>query len=144
MITKAPSQYDGKPVGTPTDAKSPWQAGVTMGPDHLERDAIARREAKHQKKLLARQRIATQTQREQDEHWYQHKRRRARAFQWQRQLNSKKRKWTIADLAAQSSFTPDEILAELRWLKARQAKHRRVKDSKQKTKEIRQAMSARS
>ena len=128
MLTKSPSQYDGKPVGTPTDAVSPWRAGVTMGLDQVERDRVGREEAKRVR--IERRRMGIPVIRT-DEHWLAHDARRTRAQQWMNliQKTSRRRKQTvsIAVVAARWGVTEDVVMAEVQWLEKRQTVTRRRK-----------------
>lgn len=133
-----PSHYDGKPVGTPTDAKAPYFAGVTVGADQIERDALARRAEKKAKReeIKARRRATPPDIRE--AMWFDHKRRRKRAQEMKNSVENKHR--TVAWVSALYRLTPSQVMAEIAWLKKRQGKHRREKRSKQETKRIERAL----
>lgn len=126
---KSPSSYDGKPVGTPTEAVSPWRAGVTMGLDQIERVVAARREAKRVR--IERRRMGIPEPHRNEPHWLVHSSRRKLVQHWQNlvEKTSRRRKqtWTIAAVAARWGVTQEYVLAELQWLHKRQDVARRRK-----------------
>ena len=121
MITKSPSQCDGKPVNTPTDIVPAWKAGVTFGPDQIERDAEARRQQKRARRAASKARhranVAAGTP-EDREAW---KRRRNRADNMTRAL---RRGTPIPNVANYWSVTSDDVLAEVKWLSGFRNRHR--------------------
>lgn len=135
---KPPSRYDGKPVGTPTDAKAPYFAGVTMGADQVERDALARRLAKKTKREAAKARRMATPNEDREAAWVAHRRRRKRAQTMKNSIENRGR--TVAWVAEFHGLTPDAVLAEIAWLKQRQDRHRREKHSKQETRRIHAAL----
>jgi hypothetical protein len=117
MITRSPSQFDGKPVNTPTDIVPAWKAGVTFGPDQVERDAEVRRlrnrASKAQSKARHKGNVAAQSREEFLQRKAEHKRRWKRADNITRGL---RRGTTTRALAAYWGITPDDVLAEAKWL----------------------------
>lgn len=118
---KSPSRYDGKPIGTPTDAKSAFHAGVVVGPDQIERAEQLRKLRNRAVKSALKSAWSGLTERERDEARFQSKRKRARARQW---LNLVHKGHSIASIAAQAKRTPEEVHSEIKWLESRQGKRR--------------------
>ena len=126
MITKAPSRYDGKPVGTPTDAVSPYRAGVTMGPDQIERMEADRRERnralKAARKARRREAFLSVPEDERERSWRAYKQRRNRADKMTRALRNRT---PIPHVAQYYGITPDEVLADVKWLAEHRNSNRR-------------------
>jgi hypothetical protein len=119
VITKSPSECDGKPIGTPGDAVSAWKAGVTTGLDVIERDEAARKARNRAvKAAFGEQRkeraeaFQALTTRERRQERYPRRRRMARARQWAALV---KKGRTIASIAAEAKRSSDEVFTEIKW-----------------------------
>ena len=125
---KSPCNFDGKPIGAAMDAKSPFHAGVTMGPDQVERlEALRRarnRALKAESKARHRANVAASTarpQEKQDRERQEHKRRRNRADNILRAL---RRGTKVKNVADYWRITQDEVLSEVKWLADHRNRHR--------------------
>lgn len=122
MITKSPSHYDGKPIGTPTSAVSPQQAGVTTGPDQIELAEAARKARNRATKLAHRVRVKAgrrakwESFQARDDQWWEYKQKRRRAFDMSRSI---KRGRSVAWCARVHGISVDQAFQELRWWDAR-------------------------
>jgi hypothetical protein len=129
VITKSPSQCDGKPVGAPTDAKTPWQAGVTMGLDQIERDEANRRarnrtvKLSERAKLKAQRKVHWESQQAGDKQWWEYKQRRKRAMEMWRSIHNHGR--SIAWCAKARNITPEQALQEIQWWDKRRERRRK-------------------
>ena len=130
-MSKSPSHYDGKPVGTPTDAKSPFHAGVTMGPDQIERMEQARklrnRAWKAARKAERKAAAAAVPAEERAQMYTEYKRRRNRADNMLRALRKGTKVPAVAgywSLRERRHVTPDEVLSEVKWLADHRNRHR--------------------
>lgn len=127
MITKAPSSYDGKPIGTPTDAVNPYRAGVTQGLDQIERADAARKARNRAMKAIERSAIKAlrranwESQQRRDGAWWEYKQRRTRAMTMWRSIHNHGR--TIAWCARVHHISEAQVFEELKWWERR--KHRR-------------------
>jgi hypothetical protein len=123
---KSPSEFDGKPIGTPMDARSPFHAGVTVGPDQLERLAERQRLLNKARKVAlsdaAKARFAHQTPEESKVSYRAHRRRCERAMLWARHL---KNKHSIAWIAERYGFDPDTVLKEIKWGQKRRDRNKK-------------------
>lgn len=113
------------------DAKSPFHAGVTMGPDQIERMDAMRKLRNRLSKAGDRERLAAIRAGYTDETFYQYKRRRATATQMR---NSVRKGRTIAWIAAHWKRTADEVLAEIKWVEARSQRNQRDKVRRKRAK----------
>ncbi len=128
-MSKPPSRGDGKPIGTPMDAKRPFHAGVTLGPDQIERMEAQRklrnRAWKAAMKAERKARYANLTPEERERDWQEYKRRRNRADCMTRALRNGT---PIPNIANHYHLTPDEVLSEVKWLSEHRNRIRSRKD----------------
>jgi arginase family enzyme len=119
---KPPSHFDGKPIGAPMDAKSPFHAGVTMGPDQIERMEELRRlrnrawKAQEKERRHAMKSATTDAERE------AYKQRRKRADQMTRALRNGKKVKAVADYYG---ITADQVLEDVKWIAANRNRNSR-------------------
>lgn len=106
-----------------------------MGLDQIERDALARRERKHQKRLAIKAERLARTPQEYDRSFYEYKLRRKRAVEIRNGIQNRGR--TIAWAAQFHGLTPDEVMNELKWLGAKQRKNRLAKHNRKRNRAVR-------
>lgn len=114
---KSPSRFDGKPIGTPMDAKSPFHAGVTMGPDQVERMERVRKlrnralKAAHKSAREAAFAAIPEEERRQSRSEYKHRRNRA-----DKMIRAMRNGTPVRSVANYYGLTPDDVLSEVKWL----------------------------
>jgi hypothetical protein len=123
--TKSPSAYDGKPVGTPTDAVSPQQAGCTFGLDNIEQMASDRRERKRALRQAQKERRRVGHQEAAATGHRGWKRRRCIVGRFNKGI-------PIAQLATEFNLSPDDIMGELKYAARRHQRNRKKKASRQR------------
>jgi hypothetical protein len=130
-MSKSPSQCDGKPIGTPMDAKSPFHAGVTMGPDQIERmeqlRKLRNRALKAERKAAQHAAIMAIPEAEREQAWVVHKARRNRADNMTRALRKGTKVPAVAgywSARERRNVTTDEVLAEVKWLADYRNRHK--------------------
>lgn len=112
---KPPSAGDGKPIGTPMDAKSPFHAGVTMGKDQIERMEEQRRYRNRLWKAAEKERRRAMKAATTDADRAAYKMRRKRADQMTRALRNGK---TVKAIADYYRISADQVLEDVKWLAA--------------------------
>jgi hypothetical protein len=125
---KPPSQFDGKPIGTPMDAKSPFHAGVTVGPDQIERMEQQRRLLNRAVKAAFRVRQDAKPVEQVDAEYQAFRARKKRADLWSKHLDKGRK---IAWIVARYGVGPEDVVMEVEWFKHLMAK-RRSRDRRRK------------
>lgn len=127
MSSRSPSEFDGKPIGTPMDAKSPFHAGVTMGKDQIERMEEVRklrnRALKAARKAMHGASVAAMSEAERERSWQEYRHRRNRA---DKMIRAMRNGTTVKAVADYYGLASEEVLSEVKWLSEK--RNRRDRD----------------